>query len=153
RKLLREANDLVSRGDHVISEPKRLAVTAKERARALRLEEAYSLVETMPIERIREVTQDRLRLGPLSSYGYTTVADLLGVDAWRLERIPGVGPRTAQLAIAAAHQIAEKVAEEARIQLDPDDRDRESTALLEAVRSYELASRAAGPLAADVKKS
>lgn len=72
---------------------------AKERAQTLRLEHAYQLVQSMPIERIREVTQNRLRISPLNADGSVAVADLLGPTQESSIRTPGVGPKTAQQAI------------------------------------------------------
>lgn len=70
-------------------------------------------------------TTDRpLRLGALAAAGYRTAADLVGVDATTIARVPGVGPGTARAVSAAVLQLADAVraAMPVRLRLDTDDR-------------------------------
>jgi SNF2 family DNA or RNA helicase len=74
------------------------------------------------------------------------VADVLGRSRYELERLPNVGPTTANAVLAAARQIAHRAAAQARVRLDPDRRTRDETEFLMWLRSLDDAHRAVGPL-------
>ncbi len=55
----------------------------------------------LPVSRLREMTKDQVRLGPLEAVGFTTVASLVNERVGRLQAIPGVGPDTAAQVVGA----------------------------------------------------
>ena len=91
---------------------------------------------TMPIDRVKDVTGGRLRLGPLQQYGVRSVADALNAGTSRLLTIPGVGEGTAPKVVAAAARIAEEVERSIRFRIDLDPQDRLATELLTALWSW-----------------
>ena len=100
----------------------------------------------IPVERLRDVTDGRLRLGVLSRYGYRSVLDLLQAGPAGLTAIPGVGPTTATQAIGAARQIAAAVRDGIRVRIDLDPGNQASTALLGALRRYGEVARLHSPV-------
>ena len=70
------------------------------------------------VERLREVSGERLRVGRLVDGGVTTVGDVLRAGPAGLERLPGIGPQTATHCLAAAAQIAQAVQETLRFRID-----------------------------------
>ncbi|GAB2724734.1 DEAD/DEAH box helicase [Streptomyces bullii] len=89
----------------------------------------------IPVARLRDVTEGRLRFAGLEKGGFRTVQDVLDAGTYRLRQTPGVGQRTADQAVAAARQIADAVRESVAVRIDVD-RDRGEpriTALVEAL--------------------
>ncbi|WP_330172713.1 DEAD/DEAH box helicase [Streptomyces sp. NBC_01498] len=77
----------------------------------------------IPVSRLADVTEGRLRLGTLETAGYGDVAKVLDATAYDLRRIPGIGAQSAGHAIAAARQLAEAMEEHVAVRLDADDTD------------------------------
>jgi SNF2 family DNA or RNA helicase len=84
----------------------------------------------IPVARLREVSDDRLRTGPLDDAGLTTVLHVERSTEADLDRLPGMGPKSAKLAVAAAAQVAAAVADTARVRIGFDPKDKVATALL-----------------------
>ncbi len=99
----------------------------------------------IPVARLREVSDGRLRTGPLEDAGLTTVLDIERSNEAALDRLPGMGEKSAKLAIAAAAQVAAAVAETARVRIAYDPKDRVATALLRPLNRIVESDRAAAP--------
>jgi SNF2 family DNA or RNA helicase len=106
---------------------------------ALRRDVVGRHMATMPLSRIKETTQGRLRLGAIEKAGFRTVGAVAAAGPYRLRSIPGVGPQTAAHVIAAAHQLQTMMEQETRIRFDPDGRTEPQTVLLGELREYEVA--------------
>ena len=109
-------------------------VSTFERARDRRV---WSDLAAMPVERVKDVTDGRLRLGALRQHGYRTVADVLHAGPARLLHVPGVGESTAPKVYAAADQIRRAVQDSMQFRIDLDPNDQATTALLRTVRVWE----------------
>lgn len=94
-------------------------------------------LELMPIDRVKDVTAGRLRLGALAQHGYGTVAAVLRAGPRPLLSVPGVGEATAQGVCGAAEQIARAVRESMQVRIDLDPANPTLTALLGAIRVWE----------------
>jgi SNF2 family DNA or RNA helicase len=94
-------------------------------------------LETMPVDRLRELIRGRVTLAPVRDAGLDTVGAVLTAGAEALGRIPRVRRNTARRIMAAARQMRESVEESTRVRIDPDARTPEQTALIAALRRYE----------------
>ncbi|MEV6524464.1 SNF2-related protein [Longispora sp. NPDC051575] len=90
-------------------------------------------LDQIPIARLKDVTEGRLRLAALEAAGYGTVRQVHEASRHTLRQIPGVGNQTADQALAAARQIAEAAGENVTVRLDVDEPDAHSTALVAAL--------------------
>ncbi len=97
----------------------------------------------IPVGRLRDVTEGRLRVGALEAAGLATVRQVAEASPYTLRLIPGVGEQTAAQAIAAAGQIARAVEQTVAVRLDVEQRDGTGTELLVALQRLV----AAGPQA------
>jgi SNF2 family DNA or RNA helicase len=100
---------------------------------------------TLPLARLKETTQGRLRLGLIEAAGYGTVGQAAAVGIAGLQQIPGVGPQTATQVIAAARQLYIAMAQSVRLRLDPDTRSPAQTRLLSELHAYGVARQAVSP--------
>lgn len=145
RQLLRETRDFLKQADALTQAPENLGGDAHLRARKIREQLAQQQLGAIPLERLRDTTGGRLRLDPLMKAGYRTLADVVDAQPYRLQTIPGIGPQTAGQVVAAARRIAEKIAEDVPVRLDPELRSDEQTELLRTLRRFGAAERAAAP--------
>ncbi|MGW6546731.1 DEAD/DEAH box helicase [Streptomyces massasporeus] len=94
---------------------------------------AEQALDAIPVARLKEITEGRLRLGEVERSGLRSVRQVLDVGSYRLRQIPGVGQRTADQAIAAARQIADAVRETIAVHIDVDRPEPRTTALVMAL--------------------
>jgi superfamily II DNA or RNA helicase len=99
----------------------------------------------LPLARLKETTQGRLRLGLIEAAGYRTVGQAAAAGVSRLQQIQGVGPQTATQVVAAARQLASAMMQSVRLRFDPDSRPLAQTRLLAELHAYGLARQAASP--------
>ncbi|WP_329125864.1 DEAD/DEAH box helicase [Streptomyces sp. NBC_01465] len=88
---------------------------------------------SIPVSRLKDVTEGRLRLTALEQAGYATVLQVYEAPRHALQQVPGVGRQTADQALAAARQIAAAVAETVSVRIDVDRPEPRTTALIGAL--------------------
>ncbi|MDQ0988206.1 DEAD/DEAH box helicase [Streptomyces sp. V2I9] len=93
----------------------------------------------IPVSRLKDVTEGRLRLGALEQAGFGTVGQVHGTHRYALRQLPGVGAHTADQALAAATQIAHAVRDTVSVRIDVDAPDDTSTALVIALHRLVVA--------------
>jgi len=108
-------------------------------------------IAAMPIGRLRETTQGRLRLGALERAGYRTVGSAAAAGPQRLQQVPGVGPQTAYQVVAAARQLEAAMREGVRVRFHPDNQSTSETALLIALRAYDMVARSLLPMKGELQ--
>ncbi|MCO4697598.1 DEAD/DEAH box helicase [Streptomyces sp. RO-S4] len=89
---------------------------------------------TIPVARLQDVTEGRLRLGNVEGSGLRTVGSVLEAGPYRLRQIPGVGQRTVDQMLAAARRLSEAVRETVAVHLDVDRPEPGTTALVMALQ-------------------
>ena len=105
----------------------------------------YRQLAELPLERLKETTQGRLRLGAIEAAGYRTVGQAGAAGVAGLQQIPGVGPQTATQVIAAARQLSSAMMQRVRLRFDPDARPPLQARLLAELHAYGVARQAASP--------
>lgn len=103
-------------------------------------------LSAIPVSRLKDVTEGRLRLGAVEQAGFTTVDQVYGAGRYELRQIPGVGAQTADQTLAAAGQIAHAVRDTVALRIDVDSPDDATASLVTAL--YRLVE--AGP---DVRRA
>ncbi|MYS35800.1 helicase-like protein [Streptomyces sp. KhCrAH-43] len=146
RELLVRAGGLLDAARGVLADHTR-AVTAVRTCLDPLLDDLVRTdLAAIPVSRLKDVTEGRLRLGAIEQAGLTTVGQVYGAGRYELRQIPGVGAQTADQALAAAGQIAHAVRDTVALRIDVDTQDEAVTALLGAL--YRLVE--AGP---DVRRA
>ncbi|MBF8191716.1 DEAD/DEAH box helicase [Nonomuraea sp. K274] len=100
---------------------------------ALRVGVARAGLGSIPVSRLRDVTDGQLRVGTLEKAGYTTVRQVVEVSPYELQLLPGIGARTAGQIHVAARQIERAAAEAASIRIDVERHDPPTTNLVIAL--------------------
>ena len=65
-------------------------------------------LDAIPVARLQDVTEGRLRLGSVEKSGLRTLGSVLEAGPYRLRQIPGVGQRTVDQILAAARRLSER---------------------------------------------
>lgn len=153
KDVLRDAGELLGAAEALIRDHERARAEVLGVLEPLRREVVDRQLAAIPIERLRDVTSGRLRLGALEKAGYETVGDVLRAGRSGLRLLPGVGAQTADAMDAAARQIEEAAVRAAPVRLDAGERDPRVTALVVALHRLVAvgpdrvrAARAAGSL-------
>ncbi|MER7054570.1 DEAD/DEAH box helicase [Streptomyces sp. NPDC000351] len=90
-------------------------------------------LDAIPVARLHDVTEGRLRLGSVEKSGLRTVGGVLEAGPYRLRQIPGVGQRTVDHLLAAARRLSEAVHETVAVRIDVDRPEPGTTALVTAL--------------------
>ncbi|MEV6016927.1 MULTISPECIES: DEAD/DEAH box helicase [unclassified Streptomyces] len=90
-------------------------------------------LDAIPVARLQDVTEGRLRLTSVEQSGLRTVGAVLEAGPYRLRQIPGVGQRTVDQMLAAAARLAEAVHESVAVHIDVDRPEPGTTALVTAL--------------------
>uniref|UniRef100_UPI000D1CBB96 DEAD/DEAH box helicase n=1 Tax=Streptomyces viridosporus TaxID=67581 RepID=UPI000D1CBB96 len=90
-------------------------------------------LDAIPVARLQDVTEGRLRLGSVERSGLRTVGGVLEAGPYRLRQIPGVGQRTVDQVLAAARRLSEAAYETAAVHIDVDRPEPGTTALVVAL--------------------
>ncbi|MFC5215070.1 DEAD/DEAH box helicase [Streptomyces coerulescens] len=94
---------------------------------------ARSELDAIPVARLKDLTEGRLRLGEVEKGGFRTVGQVLDAGPYRLRQLPGVGQQTADQTVAAARRIADAVRETIAVHIDVDRPEPRTTALVVAL--------------------
>ncbi|MEU8350457.1 DEAD/DEAH box helicase [Streptomyces sp. NPDC048845] len=149
RDLLRRAGELRSAAAALVADRDSAVRDVREALRPLVDELVGRGLDGIPVARLKDVTEGRLRLGALEQAGYRSVRHVRDATAYDLRRVPGVGAHTAAQALAAAGQIARAVEESVAVRIDIGRRDDPATtALVVALARLVAAGPDIGPAAA-----
>ena len=113
---------------------------------AARQDTVAATLATLGLDALRDTTGGRLGLTALADAGYRTVAQVAAAGPAALEAVDGVGPQTAAQLTAAAAQVGRAVQRATRARPDVDTRPPAHTALLDALRWFELTHHLVEPL-------
>ncbi|MFB7255362.1 DEAD/DEAH box helicase [Streptomyces nojiriensis] len=136
----RREREAVARGERlyaaaqaVVGDHRRAVEAVREALDPIHDAAAQQALEAIPVARLKEVTEGRLRLGEVERSGLRSVGQVLDAGSYRLRQIPGVGQRTADQVIAAARQISDAVRETIAVHIDVDRPEPRTTALVVAL--------------------
>lgn len=126
-----------------LNEEARFRAAAVSAGEAVRTSETRRMLADMPVERLKDATRDRLRIGPLTDAGLTTVQTVLEFGA-RLEHLPGIGPTTAARMRGAAQTLWQVTYDEMPVRIDIKNRTPETTELLRRLGAWDALRRTKG---------
>nr|BFF17861.1 hypothetical protein GCM10025730_13820 [Promicromonospora thailandica] len=137
RELLARAASTHTLGADALTERGAAPERVRAAYRAARDARVLAQLAEVPVDRIREVSTGRLRVGPVEAAGFRTVAQVLDASEAELDAVDGVGPRTARLLLDAAQQIFDAVDAGLTFRIEHDPADPHATALVRALHAHE----------------
>ena len=129
-KVAQDLEVLLKQQEALISGTKAAASHAKESQVLLELAK-------LPIDRLKDATEETVRIETLRKYGFQNVASIYNSSAIQLERIPGITLSAAQSLKALADQMYQAVAQSISYGIDIDDLTREDNELIENLQGLE----------------
>ncbi|MEZ0383994.1 DEAD/DEAH box helicase [Mycobacterium sp. pW045] len=136
--LLPNAMKLIQRAAH---EEAAQRAAALEAGNEVRRAETARLLAEMPVDRLKEATRDRIRVGALLDNGIATVLEVIKRGN-ELEFLPGIGEMSATYIRGAARTIMQSTFEEMPMRIDIRNRSAEHTALLRCLRGWDATRKA-----------
>jgi SNF2 family DNA or RNA helicase len=139
----------------VLAAPGESREVARQAYDAVRDQIVADALDAMPVDRLRDLSREKVTFAPLIDADLDTVGKVLAAGAKALRRIPGIRRGTAKRIMAAASKMRESVEDGTRVRIDPDTRTPEQTVLIAALRRYERARSALkgpdlSPLASEI---
>ena len=121
RASLQSANTTAQDLERLLKEQESLISGTK--AAASHAKESQVLLELakLPIDRLKDATEETVRIETLRKYGFANVASIYNSSAIQLERIPGISLTGAQSLKALADQMYQAVAQSISYGIDIDD--------------------------------
>jgi superfamily II DNA or RNA helicase len=135
RSLLADSAGLYEAARAVLADHARALEAVRTALAPIHRELVASELEFIPVSRLKDVTEGRLRLGALEAAGFTSVRAVHERSRYELRQLPGIGAQTADRALAAARQIARAVEETVSVRIDVDHPEPRTTALVVALRT------------------
>jgi superfamily II DNA or RNA helicase len=123
--------------EHALREEAQLRSHAQAAGVAVRRSEVRRMLAEMPVERLKEVTRDRLRIGPLTSSGLRTIQAVLD-RGYELEYLPGIGAVSASQIQGAAETLRQTTYDEMPVRIDIKNRTPETTELLRCLGAWDV---------------
>ena len=151
RAILGQSRALRAAITDALTAPEARRQSARRAYESVRRDVVRAEVAKMPLDRIKEITQGRLRLAAIEQAGFRTVGAVAAAGPHRLQAIPGVGPQTASQVVAAARQLQAAMEQETRVRFDPDARTAHQAELLAELHGYETAKSVIPPQAPDLR--
>jgi superfamily II DNA or RNA helicase len=142
RALLRRAAEAQARAAELAEKTERTRDDVVDAFEAARERQVWASTAQMSIERIKDITDGRLRLGALPEHGYFTVSDVLRAGPDRLVSVPGIGDGTAAKVVGAAEQIQQAVRDSLQFRIELVPSDPVTTRLLQALAVWGAVRRA-----------
>src|SRR4051812_40094015 len=99
--MLRRARPLVERARHIATRERALRQAIHADYAALRAELVKRELAKIPVSRLREASDGRLRTAPLEEAGFSSVGHVHGRSHPELDELPGMGEKTSKQAVAA----------------------------------------------------
>ena len=128
------------------TEESKLRKAAVDAGNAVRAKETDRMLADMSVERLREATRDKIRIGALTDNGITTVLAVLANEGI-LEHFDGIGETSATRIRAAARTLRQNTYEEMPMRIDIKNRTPEHTEFLRHLRAWDAARRASASTA------
>lgn len=135
RSLLAESAGLHEAARGVLADHARALEAVRAALAPIHAELVGKELESIPVSRLKDVTEGRLRLGALETAGFASVRAVYEAGRYELRQLPGVGAQTADRALAAARQLARAVEETVSVRIDVDRPEPRTTALVIALRT------------------
>jgi hypothetical protein len=135
RSLLAEGAGLHEAARGVLADHARALEAVRAALAPIHAELVGKELESIPVSRLKDVTEGRLRLGALETAGFASVRAVYEAGRYELRQLPGVGAQTADRALAAARQLARAVEETVSVRMDVDRPEPRTTALVIALRT------------------
>ncbi|MFC1444060.1 DEAD/DEAH box helicase [Streptacidiphilus sp. N1-10] len=130
RELYRRGERLHRSATEVVDEYRAAVERVRTLAEELRDRETQASLDEVPVDRLSDVTDGRLRVTALEAAGFRTVGQVHRAEAYELLRAPGIGRQSADQAKVAAAQLARAAREATAVRIDPDRRDPAGTGLV-----------------------
>ena len=141
---LQKANQAAIDLERLLKEQESLISGTKAAASHAKESQVLLALAALPIDRLKDATEESVRIETLRKYGFSNVASIYNSSAIQLERLPGITLESAQLLKSLADQIYQAIAQSISYGIDIDDLDKTDIALIENLQGLDYLRLATG---------
>ena len=142
RRLRRLSTDISA----LVDIPRSCVDAARAAYRAERERAVREQLAKTPLRELRSFSDGQVRYSVIEAAGIRTVGAVIGTSRSRLESIRGVGSKSSDRVLTAAHRLETALRKRVKIRFDIDRRPRAQTNLLDTLRALDAARRSIRPL-------
>ena len=118
---LRQANEIAHQLEQLLNQEDLLTNSAKAAASTAKESQVLLELAKLPLEKLRDASDEPVRLETLRKYGFTNVGSVYNSTSIALEKIPGISLEAAQSLKSVADQMYLAVAQSIAYGIDLDD--------------------------------
>ena len=133
-----QASQIAHHLEQLLNQEERLTNSAKTAVTTAKASQVLLELAKLPLERLRDASDETVRLETLRKYGFTNVAAVYNSSANQLEHIPGISLEAAQSIKDVADQIYLAVAQSISYGIDLDDLSQADNQLIESLHGLDL---------------
>lgn len=138
RKDLARANEIATGLERLLSKEQALTETVKAMALTAKASQVLLELAKLPLEKLRDATDESVRLETLRKYGFTNVGSIYNSTEIALERIPGISLEAAQSLKSVADQMYLAVAQSITYGINLDELSTTDNKLITGLQGLEL---------------
>ncbi len=118
REQLARAQAITSDLETILNQERRLVENVKKAASQVKDSEVLLELAKLPVDRLRDATEETVRVETLRKYGFENIAAIYNTSVSQLERIPGITLESAQEIKNLAAKMYDAVAESIHLGID-----------------------------------
>lgn len=138
RKDLARANQIAADLERLLSQEQSLTSSARAAASSAKASQVLLELAKLPLEKLRDATDETVRVETLRKYGFTNVGSVYNSTESALEKIPGISLEAAQSLKSVADQMYLAVAQSITYGIDLDDLSTADNKLIESLQGLEI---------------
>lgn len=135
---LNQANEIAYKLEQLLNQEDLLTNSAKAAASTAKESQVLLELAKLPLEKLRDASDETVRLETLRKYGFTNVGSIYNSTAIALEKIPGISLEAAQSLKSIADQMYLAVAQSITYGIDLDDLSSADNQLIESLQGLEI---------------
>jgi SNF2 family DNA or RNA helicase len=135
---LSKANEIARQLEQLLNQEELLTNAAKAAASTAKESQVLLELAKLPLEKLRDATDETVRIETLRKYGYTNVGSVYNSTAIALEKIPGISLEGAQSLKSVADQMYLAVAQSITYGIDLDDLSTADNKLIQSLQGLEI---------------
>jgi SNF2 family DNA or RNA helicase len=138
RKDLARANQIATELEKIIHQEESLTTSARAAASSAKESQVLLELAKLPLEKLREATDETVRVETLRKYGFTNVGSVYNSTESALEKIPGISLEGAQSLKSVADAMYLAVAQSITYGIDLDDLSSADNKLIDSLQGLEI---------------
>jgi SNF2 family DNA or RNA helicase len=137
RASLQKANQVLAELEGILGSQERLITTVKKSTNKAKASQVLLELAKLPIDRLREATDETIRVETLRKYGFENVASIYNSSASQLEKIPGITFESAKSLKALGDDMYKAIEDSISYGIDLDNLTKDDSEIIENLQGLD----------------